>query len=75
MKLMLDLLCKKSKVLDHNHPVKSNCKYSKVIAGLVREGCYMISYLPEGASADLRTASNKRFQLQVKLIKIQNWIW
>lgn len=32
----------------------------------------MIPYLPEGVYADLRTASNLRFQLQSELIRIQN---
>ena len=42
------------------------------IAGLVREGRYMIPYLPDGVYADLRTASNMRFQLQAELTRIQN---
>ena len=34
----------------------------------------MIPYLPEGVYADLRTASNMRFQLQAELTRIQNRI-
>lgn len=34
----------------------------------------MIPYLPDGVYADLRTASNIRFQLQSELTRIQNWI-
>ena len=49
---------KKSKELDDNHPTKNDRKDPKVIAGLVREGRYMIPYLPDGVYADLRTASN-----------------
>ena len=58
---------KKSKELDDNHPTKNDRKDPKVIAGLVREGRYMIPYLPDGVYADLRTASNIRFQLQAEL--------
>ena len=52
---------KKSKELDDNNPTKNDRKDPKVIAGLVREGRYMIPYLPDGVYADLRTASNMRF--------------
>ena len=65
---------KKSKELDDNNPTKNDRKDPKVIAGLVREGRYMIPYLPEGVYADLRTASNMRFQLQAELTRIQNRI-
>ena len=65
---------KKSKELDDNNPTKNDRKDPKVIAGLVREGRYMIPYLPDGVYADLRTASNIRFQLQSELTRIQNRI-
>jgi len=65
---------KKSKELDDNNPTKNDRKDPKVIAGLVREGRYMIPYLPEGVYAELRTASNIRFQLQSELTRIQNRI-
>lgn len=65
---------KKSKELDDNNPTKNERKDPKVIAGLVREGRYMIPYLPDGVYADLRTASNIRFQLQAELTRIQNRI-
>ena len=65
---------KKSKELDDNNPTKNDRKDPKVIAGLVREGRYMIPYLPNGVYADLRTASNMRFQLQAELTRIQNRI-
>ena len=65
---------KKSKELDDNNPTKNDRKDPKVIAGLVKEGRYMIPYLPEGVYADLRTASNMRFQIQSELTRIQNRI-
>jgi len=63
---------KKSKELDDNSQTKNDRKDPKVIAGLVKEGRYMIPYLPDGVYADLRTASNMRFQLQAELTRIQN---
>ena len=65
---------KKSKELDDNNPTKNDSKDPKVIAGLVREGRYMIPYLPDGVYAGLRTASNIRFQLQAEFTRIQNRI-
>ena len=65
---------KKSKELDDNHPTKNDRKDPKVIAGLVKEGRYMIPYLPDGIYADLRTASNMRFQIQSELTRVQNRI-
>ncbi len=65
---------KKSKELDDNTQNKNDRKDPKVIAGLVREGRYMIPYLPDGVYADLRTASNMRFQVQSELTRIQNRI-
>ena len=70
---------KKSKELDDNNPTKNDCKDPKVIAGLVKEGRYMIPYLPEGVYADLRTASNMRFQIQSepsysKRNRISRWV-
>ena len=65
---------KKSKELDDNNPTKNDRKDPKVIAGLVNAGRYMIPYLPEGVYAELRTASNMRFQLQAELTRTQNRI-
>ena len=65
---------KKSKELDDNNPTKNDRKDPKVIAGLVKEGRYMIPYLPESVYADLRTASNMRFQIQSEITRIQNRI-
>ena len=65
---------KKSKELDDNLQTKNDRKDPKVIAGLVKEGRYMIPYLPDGVYADLRTVSNMRFQIQSELTRIQNRI-
>ena len=65
---------KKSKELDDNNPTKNDRKDPKVIAGLIKEGRYMIPYLPDGIYADLRTASNMRFQIQSELTRVQNRI-
>ena len=65
---------KKSKELDDNSQTKNDRKDPKVIAGLVREGRYMIPYLPDGVYADLRIASNMRFQIQSELTRILNRI-
>ena len=65
---------KTSKELDDNSQTKNDRKNLKVIAGLVREGRYMIPYLPDGVYADLRTASNMRFQIQAELTRTLNRI-
>ena len=65
---------RKSKELDDNSPTKNDRKDPKVIAGLVQGGRYMIPYLPDGVYAELRTASNMRFQIQSELTRIQNRI-
>lgn len=65
---------KKSKEPDDNNPTKNDRKDPKVIAGLVKEGRYMIPYLPDGIYADLRTASDMRFQIQSELARVQNRI-
>lgn len=44
------------------------------ISGQQPVGRYMIPYLPDGICADLRTASNMRFQIQSEFTKIQNRI-
>ena len=65
---------KKSKELDDNNPTKNDRKDPKVIAGLIKDGRYSYPYLPDGVYADLRTASNLRFQIQSELTRIQNRI-
>lgn len=63
---------KKSKELDDNNPTKNDRKDPKVIAGLINEGRFSYPYLPEGVYAELRTASNLRFQAQEELTRVQN---
>lgn len=65
---------KKSKELDDNSPTKNDFKDPKVIAGLINKGRYSYPYLPEGLYADLRTASNMRFQVQSDLTRLSNRI-
>jgi len=65
---------KKSKELDDNSQTKTDHKDPKTIAKLICEGRYSHPYLPEGIYADLRTASNLRFQLTSELTRIQNHI-
>lgn len=61
---------KKSKELDGNNPTKNDRKAPKVITELIEEGRYMIPYLPEDGYADLRTASNMRFQIRSEQDKL-----
>ncbi len=63
---------KKSKELDDNNPTKNDRKDPKVIAGLINEGCFSYPYLPEGVYAELRSASNLRFQAQEELTRVLN---
>lgn len=65
---------KESKELDDNNPTKNDRKDPKVIAGLINEGRYSYPYLPDGVYADLRTASNLRFQIQSELTRASNRI-
>jgi transposase len=65
---------KKSKELDDNSPSKNDRKDPKTIAGLINEGRYSYSYLPEDVYADLRTASNLRFQITSDRTRIANRI-
>lgn len=65
---------KKSKELDDNNPTKNDRKDPKVIAGLVREGRYSETYIPEGVYAELRVASNLRFQIREELTRTVNRI-
>lgn len=65
---------KKSKELDDNNPTKNDRKDPKVIAGLINEGRFSYPYLPEGVYAELRMASNLRFQAQEELTRVLNRI-
>jgi len=65
---------KKSKELDDNSPSKNDRKDPRTIARLINEGRYSYPYLPEGVYADLRVASNLRFQLTSELTRAANRI-
>lgn len=68
----------KSKELDDNSPSKNDRKDPRVIAGLVRDGRYLYSYMPTGVYAELRNASNRRFVLVEEQTRaknrLQKWI-
>ena len=68
----------KTKELDDNSPSKNDRKDPRVIAGLVRDGRYFYSYMPTGAYAELRNASNRRFVLVEEQTRaknrLQKWI-
>lgn len=63
---------KRSKELDDNSQAKNDRKDPKVIAGLVKDGRFTEPYIPEGVYAELRTASNLRFQLDSELTRTKN---
>ena len=65
---------KRSKELDDNNPTKSDCKDPKTIAMLVKDGRYMIPYIPEGIYSEIRTAMETRWQLVKQLNRIRNRI-
>ena len=65
---------KQSKELDDNNPSKNDRKDPKAIAGLIKDGRFTYPYLPEGVYAELRSASNLRFQTQEELTRILNRI-
>lgn len=65
---------KQSKELDGNNPTKNDRKHPKVIAGLIKDGRFSYQYLPERIYAELRNASNLRFQTQEELTRVMNRI-
>ena len=65
---------KKCKELDDNSPEKSDLKDPKTIAGLVREGRYSTSYLPEGVYAEIREAQVCRDQIMKQHVRLSNQI-
>ena len=65
---------KKCKELDDNSPEKSDLKDPKTIAGLVREGRYSTSYLPEGVYAQIREARVCRDQIMKQHVRLSNQI-
>ena len=65
---------KKSKELDDNSPTKSDQKDPKTIAGLVKDGRFSTSYLPEGIYAEIREASVCRDQVMKQHVRLSNQI-
>ena len=64
----------KAKELDDNSPEKDDQKDPKTIAGLVREGRYSISYIPEGIYSEIREASRCRDRLMKDHVRLSNQI-
>ena len=65
---------KRSRELDDNSPEKSDLKDPKTIAGLVKDGRYSSSYLPEGVYAEIREASVCRDQIMKQHVRLSNQI-
>ena len=65
---------KKCKELDDNSPEKSDLKDPKTIAGLVKDGRFSTSYLPEGVYAEIREASVCRDQIMKQHVRLSNQI-
>jgi transposase len=63
---------KRSKELDDSNPSKNDRKDPRTIARLINEGRFSYPYIPEGIFADIRTASNLRYQAQEELTRIKN---
>jgi transposase len=72
--LVNPLHVKRSKELDDHLPSKNDMKDPKTIAKLVIEGRYVNPYLPEGVYAEIRNASNMRFQIEAELTRNKNRI-
>lgn len=72
--LVNPLHVKRSKELDDHLPSKNDMKDPKTIAKLVIEGRYVNPYLPEGIYAEIRNASNMRFQIEAELTRNKNRI-
>lgn len=72
--LVNPLHVKRSKELDDHLPSKNDRKDPKTIAKLVMEGRYACPYMPEGVYAELRNASNMRFQIEAELTRNKNRI-
>lgn len=63
---------KRSKELDDNNPTKNDRKDPKTIAMLVKDGRYMIPYIPEGVYSDLRIAMENRSRIVNRLVEVAN---
>lgn len=72
--LVNPLHVKRSKELDDHLPSKNDMKDPKTIAKLIIEGRYAFPYLPEGIYAEIRNASNMRFQIETELTRNKNRI-
>ena len=72
--LVNPLHVKRSKELDDHLPSKNDRKDPKTIAKLVTEGRYVYPYMPEGVYAEIRNASNMRFQVEAELTRCKNRI-
>ncbi|MBR6580636.1 MAG: IS110 family transposase, partial [Ruminococcus sp.] len=72
--LVNPLHVKRSKELDDHLPSKNDRKDPKTIAKLVMEGRYVCPYMSEGVYAELRNASNMRFQIEAELTRNKNRI-
>ena len=63
---------KRSRELDDNNPSKHDRKDPKTIAMLVKDGRFLIPYMPEGVYREIRNLMELRRQNVVQLISIQN---
>ena len=63
---------KRSKELDDNNPTKNDRKDPKTIAMLVKDGRYMVPYMPEGIYSELRTVMQTRWQIVKQLNATRN---
>ena len=72
--LVNPLHVKRSKELDDHLPSKNDRKDPKTIAKLVIEGRYAYPYMPDGLYAEIRNASNLRFQVEAELTRYKNRI-
>ena len=65
---------KRCKELDDNNPTKNDRKDPKTIAMLVKDGRYVIPYLPEGVYGELRVAMGSRGRVMKQLNGVKNQI-
>jgi transposase len=63
---------KRSKELDDNNPTKNDRKDPKTIALLVKDGRYMIPYIPKGLYSELRTAMETRWRIAKRINGVAN---
>ncbi len=63
---------KRSKELDDNNPTKNDRKDPKTIAMLVKDGRYLVPYIPEGIYSELRTSMEARWHIMKLLNGIRN---